>query len=101
MACNRLQAYSEDVLNSKSDKGSKNRGKEEIVKPDPSARNLPDWVFVVQFSAPSEPGSSPFAGRAEHAMSGEREKFETPAELVAFLERVLKRLEPRSEADPR
>jgi hypothetical protein len=41
------------VVNGKSDKGSKKRRKEEIVKSDPSAKNLPDLVFVVQFHDPT------------------------------------------------
>jgi hypothetical protein len=85
------------VVNGKSDKGSKKRGKEEIVKPDPSPRNLPDLVFVVQFRDPTEPGSARFAGRAEHVMSGQNKGFETPEELVDFFGRVMNRLKPRSQ----
>jgi hypothetical protein len=97
MACNRPQPYSEDVLNGKSDKGSKNRGKEEIVKSDASAKSLPNRVFVVQFRDRTEPRSARFAGRAEHVMSGETTNFETPEELVNFFERVMNQLKPRSQ----
>jgi hypothetical protein len=77
-------------------KGSKKRGKEEIVKPDPSPKNLPERVFVVQFYDRIEPGSVRFTGRAEHVMSGENTGFETPEELVRFFSRVMNQLEPRS-----
>jgi hypothetical protein len=85
------------VLNGKSDKGSKKRRKEEIAKPDPSPRNLPDLVFVVQFRDPTEPGSARFAGRAEHVMSGQNTGFEAPEELIDFFGRVMNRLKPRSQ----
>jgi hypothetical protein len=85
------------VLNGKRDKGSKKRRGEEIVKPDPSPKNLPDLVFVVQFRDPTEPGSALFAGRAEHIMSGENTGFETPEELVDFFGRVMNQLKPRSQ----
>jgi hypothetical protein len=85
------------VLNGKSEKGSKKRRKEEIVKPDPSPKNLPDLVFVVQFRDPAELGSARFAGRAEHVMSGQNTEFETPEELVDFFGRVMNQLKPRSQ----
>ncbi len=85
------------MLNGKSDKGSKKKRNEETVKPDPSPKNLPDWVFVVQFRDPPEPGSARFAGRAEHVMSGQNTGFETPEELVDFFGRVMKQLKPRSQ----
>jgi len=85
------------VLNGKRDKGSKKRREEEIAKPDPSPKNLPDLVFVVQFRDPTEPGSALFAGRAEHIMSGENTGFETPEELVDFFGRVMNQLKPRSQ----
>ena len=84
------------MLNGKRDKGSKKRRGEEIVKPDPSPKNLPDLVFVVQFRDPTEPGSALFAGRAEHIMSGENTGFKTPEELVDFFGRVMNQLKPRS-----
>ena len=82
------------MLNGKVDQGSKNRGKEEIVKPDSSPKNLPDLVFVVQFRDPTEPGSTRFAGRAEHVMSGQNTDFATPEELVDFFGRVMNQLKP-------
>jgi hypothetical protein len=85
------------VVSGKSDKGSKTRRKEEIVKPDPPPKNLPDLVFVVQFRDTTEPEAARFAGRAEHVMSGQNAGFETPAELVDFFERVMNRLKPRSQ----
>ena len=85
------------MLNGKSDKGSKKKGKEEIVKPNASPKNLPDLAFVVQFRAPTEPGATRFAGRAEHVMSGQNTGFETPEELVEFFGRVMNQLKPRSQ----
>jgi hypothetical protein len=84
------------VLNGKGDKGSKKRRKEEIGKPDRSPKNLPDWAFVVQFHEPIETGSTHFAGRAEHVMSGQNTGFETPEELVDFFGRVMNQLKPGS-----
>ena len=84
-------------MNGKSDKGSKKKRKDEIVKPDPLPKNLPDLAFVVQFRDPTEPGSARFAGRAEHLMSGENTGFETPEELVGFFRRVMNQLKPRSQ----
>ena len=83
------------MLNGKSGKGSKKKREEEVVKPAPSPKNLPDRVFVVQFHDPAEPGSAGFAGRAEHVMSGQNAAFETPEELVDFFGRVMNQLKPR------
>ena len=83
------------MLNGKSDKGSKKRRKEEIVKPNPSAKNLPDLVFVVQFRDATEPGPTRFTGRAEHIMSGENTAFETREQLFDFFGRVMSQLKPR------
>jgi hypothetical protein len=85
------------MVNGKSDKGSKKRRKEEIVKSDPSPKNLPDLVFVVQFRDPTELGSARLAGRVEHVMSGQNTGFETPEGLVDFFERVMNQLKPRSQ----
>jgi len=98
---NGVQPYSDYVLNGKSNKRAKKRREEEIVKPDPSPKNLPDLVFVVQFRDPTERGSARFAGRAEHVMSGQNTGFETPEELVDFFGRVMKELKPRSPKDKR
>ena len=64
------------------------------MEPNPSPKNLPDLVFVVQFRDPIGPGSARFAGRAEHLMSGESTGFETPEELVDFFARVMNQLKP-------
>jgi hypothetical protein len=88
------------VLNGKCDKRSKKKRKEENVKPEPSPRNLPDLVFVVQFRDPTEPGSARFAGRGEHVMSGQNTGFEKPEELIEFFERVMDQLKPRSKDLP-
>ena len=69
------------------------------MKPDPSPKNLPDLVFVVQFRDPADPGSPRFAGRAEHVMSGKNAGFESPEELVDFFGRVMNQLKPRSQKD--
>ena len=71
------------------------------MKTDPSPKNLPDFVFVVQFRDPTEPGSARLAGRAEHVMSGESTTFETPEGLVDFFRRVMNQLKPRSQKDIR
>jgi hypothetical protein len=96
MDCVGLQPYSEYVPNGKSDEGSQKGRKEEIVKPDPSPKNSPDRVFVVQFHDPTAPGSARFAGRAEHLMSGESTDFQAPEELIDFFGRVMNQLKPRS-----
>jgi len=82
------------VLNGKGGKKSKQKRKEEIAKPDQSPKNLPEWVFVVQFRDPREPGSTRFAGRAEHVMSGQSTGFEKPGELIDFFGRVMSQLKP-------
>jgi hypothetical protein len=94
MALNGLRLYSEHVLNGRGDKRSKKKRKEEIAKPGRSPKNLPDWVFVVQFRDPEEPGSARFAGRAEHVMSGQSTGFEKPEELIDFFGRVMNQLKP-------
>jgi hypothetical protein len=87
------------VPNGKIDKGSKKRRKEEIVKPEPSPKNLPNLAFVVQFSDPTEAGVTRFAGRVEHVLSGQNTHFETPEELVDFFGRVMNQLTPRLPKD--
>ena len=89
------------MLSGKSDNRSKKGRKEEIVKSDPSPKNLPDLVFVVQFRDPTEPGSASFAGRAEHVMSGQNTGFKTPEELVDFFGRVMNQLKPRMQKGTR
>lgn len=85
------------MLNGNSSNGSKKGRKEEIAKPDPSPKNLPDLVFVVQFHDPTEPRSARFAGRAEHVMSGQNRAFETPEELVEFFRRFMNQFKSRSQ----
>jgi len=85
------------VLNGKSGNGYQKGRREEIVKPDPSPKNSPDLVFVVQFRDPAESGPARFVGRAEHVMSGQNTGFETPEELVDFFGRVMHQLKPRSQ----
>jgi hypothetical protein len=82
------------VPNDKGDRRSKKERKGEIAKPDRSPKNLPDWVFVVQFRDPSQPESARFAGRAEHVMSGQSTDFEKPEELIDFFGRVMNQLKP-------
>ena len=82
------------MLNGKGAKGSQKGRKEEIVKSDQSQKNSPDRVFVVQFRDPKQSGSAHFAGRAEHVMSGQSTRFETPEELVDFFGRVMDQLKP-------
>ncbi len=94
MAPNGLQAYCGYVLNGKGGKGSKKKRKEEIAKSDPAPKNLPDWVFVVQFRDPAQPGSARFSGRAEHVMSGQSTAFEKSEELIDFFGRVMSQLKP-------
>ena len=65
------------------------------MKLEPSPKNSPDLVFVVQFHDPTRPGATRFAGRAEHVMSGQNTDFETPEELVDFFGRVMQQLKPR------
>ena len=71
------------------------------MKPDPSPKNLPDLVFVVQFRSNTEPGSPRFAGRAEHVMSGQNTGFQTPEELIDFFGRVVNQIEPLRQKDVR
>ena len=67
------------------------------MRADPSPKNSPDRVFVVQFREPTVTGPARFAGRAEHVMSGQYTGFETPEELVDFFGRVMNQLKPRSQ----
>ena len=82
------------MLNGKGDKRSQKKRKEDIGQPAVAPKNLPDWVFVVQFRDPAESGSTCFAGRAEHVMSGQSTGFEKPSELIEFFGRVMKQLKP-------
>ena len=46
-------------------------------------------AFVVQLRGDAEVGRGRWAGRIAHVVSGRAAHFETLAELVAFIERVL------------
>lgn len=51
---------------------------------------LPAWkAFVVQFTRETGVEAGVFRGRAEHLSSGQRSHFETPQELVEFVQTVL------------
>ena len=59
----------------------------------PDEPALPAWrAFVVQFTRVSEGQPETFSGRVEHMSSGRRVGFESPAELVATLSRLLDEL---------
>ena len=49
----------------------------------------PHRAFVVQFRAETEVEQGRFAGRVEHVVSGQAAQFQSLAELVAFMGRVL------------
>lgn len=49
----------------------------------------PNRAFVVQFRAQADPKGELFVGRAEHLASGAAERFGSPAELIAFIAKVL------------
>ncbi len=54
------------------------------------APELPAWkAFVVQFSREADGTLGCFTGRVEHLSSGERARFETKADLLAILARML------------
>ncbi len=68
-------------------------GKERTA-PAPAAMDggpvLPAWkAFVVQFTRETGVESGVFRGRAEHLSSGQRSRFESPQELVEFVQAVL------------
>ena len=56
----------------------------EAVRPLSPAR-----AFVVQFREGTGRPETRFAGRAEHMISGQAARFESPEELVAFFVRTL------------
>ena len=61
-----------------------------VAEPGPT---LPAWkAFVVQFSREAGEGGEIFAGRVEHLSSGRRARFDSPAELLGILERLLDEL---------
>jgi hypothetical protein len=57
------------------------------------APTLPPWkAFVVQLSGDTVPGGV-FAGRIEHLSSGRRVRFDSQADLLAIIERLLSEIE--------
>jgi hypothetical protein len=59
-------------------------------------RLLAKHAFVVQLSREALGTHDSFTGRAEHVVSGRATHFDTVDELLAFIQRVLARLqEPR------
>lgn len=50
----------------------------------------PTRAFVVQFREEREGEAPRFAGRVEHATSGEAARFESPEDLLAFFARVMR-----------
>ena len=55
-----------------------------------SAPAFPAWkAFVVQFSRETGTETKIFAGRVEHLNSGQRFRFDSPAELLATLTKLL------------
>jgi hypothetical protein len=53
-------------------------------------------AFVVQFRAQSTGTSPSYAGRVEHVVSGEVTRFHSLEELLAFVIRVLTRVQQES-----
>ena len=49
----------------------------------------PEYAFVVQFRGGPAQGERRLQGRVEHVVSGEALRFDSTAELIAFLTRVL------------
>lgn len=50
----------------------------------------PEGAFVVQVRTDPSVASQPLAGRVEHIVSGQARRFESAAELLAFMEEVLR-----------
>lgn len=56
-----------------------------------SERALPQhYAFVVQFHAETSLAQARYVGRVEHVTSGRATRFHTLAELLAFMELVLR-----------
>lgn len=49
-------------------------------------------AFVVQFAAAATLKDAALAGRVEHIVSGQAIQFQSAAELLAFVTRILQRL---------
>jgi hypothetical protein len=69
----------------------------------PRSRSTPplptEMAFVVQFAADTEARQGCFAGRVEHIVSGQATHFDSGADLLQFLERVLSSLRARPPAE--
>jgi hypothetical protein len=102
MVWERLQPYSQDMMDGKRRSGPKKARKEPIesVSPENSPMS-PERAFVVQFRTSSKRELTWFAGRAEHMMSGQSTGFETPQELVEFFGRVMNQQIPPTQRSTR
>jgi len=64
-------------------------------------RPLPvERAFVVQLHATAEVAQARLVGRVEHVVSGQARHFHTLQELLAFMARVLTRLDAAPEEPP-
>ena len=54
-------------------------------------------AFVVQFRTPPTGGPSSYAGRVEHVVSGQRVRFYSLEELLAFMMGVLNEVQEQSD----
>lgn len=57
-----------------------------------SNRYPPDYAFVVQFDAESDPAGEGLTGRVEHIESGRNCRFTSSQELDEFMMEVLRRV---------
>ena len=58
-------------------------------------RGLPaDHAFVVQFRARETGAALPLEGRVEHLDSGQATHFDSPQQLLRFIEQTLGRIPP-------
>ena len=60
-------------------------------RPAPPTREAPlppERAFVVQLRARSDPAGEVFVGRVEHIASGAVSRFQSAAELIAFIARM-------------
>lgn len=58
--------------------------------PEHLAPLAPEGAFVVQFRTDLTVAVAPLAGRVEHIVSGQARRFASGAELLAFMEEVLR-----------
>ena len=59
------------------------------LTPDADRSLSPARAFVVQFREETGTAGKRFTGRAEHMITGNSARFESPEELLAFFARVL------------